>query len=48
MYVVYKEFVRTSLESIFILSRDEWQIGESILNFVDKGILEKFLNNKFM
>lgn len=48
IYAVHKEFVRTSLESIFILSVAEWYVEESVLNFVDKGILQKFINNKFM
>lgn len=48
IYDMYKEVVRISLKSLYILWRDEWQVEESSLNLVDKGILQKFPNNRFM
>lgn len=45
---VYKEVVRVSLESLYVLPKNEWQVEESAINFANKKILQKFSNNRFM
>lgn len=47
IYDIYTEVVRISPENLYMLSRDEWQAEESLLNFVERGILQKFSKNRF-
>lgn len=40
--------MRVSLESLYVLPKNEWQVEESAINFANKKILQKFSNNRFM
>lgn len=42
IYDMYTDAVRISPENLYMLSRDEWRAEESLLNFVEKVILQKF------